>query len=383
MGYGAELVARARDLAPALAGRAQAAEERRRLPDETVTDLTGFLDVLVPKAAGGRELDLATAVGICREIGAGCTSTGWLSAIYLLHNWMLSLFPKRAQHEVFANRPYALAPCVLAPTGSAEPAEGGHRLTGRWSWGSGVMHADWVMVTALTGAFEPRVFLLPRAEVTVHDVWHVSGMRATGSNDIEARGAFVPEHRSLPLLDVARGTTPGAALHEGPAYRWPLVPVLTLVGASPVLGAAEGLLARFRERLESRVMAYTGIKQRDLMSGQIRLARATAELAAARLLLEDAVAALERTYASSGRYTLADRARARLVGAHVVGTARTVVGDLCVAAGASAQFMDSPFQRVQRDVATISGHVVFDLDATYALYGKVELGVELDPTTLV
>ena len=58
-------------------------------------------------------------------------------------------------------------------------------------------------------------------------------------------------------------------------------------------------------------------------------------------------------------------------------TARRVVNELCSAAGASAQFTSSPFQRAQRDVNTISGHVVFDPDAAYALYGRIGLG--LDP----
>lgn len=68
---------------------------------------------------------------------------------------------------------------------------------------------------------------------------------------------------------------------------------------------------------------------------------------------------------------------------HVVGTARTAVNELCAAGGASIQFLDSPLQRAQRDINTISGHVVFDLDATYGLFGKVDLGVDPDPTTLV
>jgi hypothetical protein len=80
---------------------------------------------------------------------------------------------------------------------------------------------------------------------------------------------------------------------------------------------------------------------------------------------------------------MADRARARLVAAHVAATARRVVNELCSAAGASAQFTSSPFQRAQRDVNTISGHVVFDPDAAYALYGRIGLGLDPGPVVLV
>ncbi|MFC5749892.1 acyl-CoA dehydrogenase family protein [Actinomadura rugatobispora] len=390
MEYGDEIVRRVRDLAPTLTERARAAEDARRLPDETIADLaaTGLFGMLVPERFGGSELGFDAMAAACREAGAGCASTGWLSVIYTLHNWMVALFPEEAQAEVWAERPYALIPCTLAPSGTAEPVDGGHRVTGRWSWGSGVVHAGHVLVMALVTAgdgIEPRLFLLPREDVTVHDVWHTSGMRGTGSNDIEVAGAFVPGHRSVPLAELAEGRAPGSLVHPGALYRTPLVPVFALTGAAPVLGVAEGVLARFTERMRGRVMAYTGERQRDQMSGQIRVASATADLAAARLLLEEAVRDLTDPEGADGDgiRSIPRRARARLVAAHVAGTARRVVNELCAAAGASAQFADSPFQRAQRDMNTISTHVVFDQDAAYALYGRVELGMDPGPMTLV
>ena len=396
MGYGDEVVRRVRELAPTLAERARAAEQERRLSDATIADLagTGLFEMLVPKRFGGAGLGFEPMVAACREAGAGCASTGWLSVIYTLHNWIVALFPEEAQAEVWAERPYALIPCTLAPNGTAEPVDGGHRVTGRWSWGSGVMHADHVMVMALVtvdDTIEPRLFLLPRADVTVHDVWHTSGMRGTGSNDIEVSEVFVPEHRSVPMLELAEGRSPGAKVNPEPLYRTPLVPVFALTGAAPLLGVAEGVLARFTERMRGRVMAYSGERQRDQMSGQIRVAAATADLAAARLLLEEAVRGLTPAKAdgadTAGHLerlrSLPGRARARLVAAHVAGTARRVVNELCAVAGASAQLADSPFQRAQRDMNTISTHVVFDQDAAYALYGRVELGVDPGPMILV
>ncbi|NVI89505.1 hypothetical protein [Actinomadura sp. BRA 177] len=185
--------------------------------------------------------------------------------------------------------------------------------------------------------------------------------------------------RSVPMLDLTGGRSPGSRVHPGPLYRTPLVPVFALTGAAPVLGAAEGVLKRFEERMTTRVMAYSGERQRDLMSGQIRFAAATADLAAARLLLEETV----RDVATGRTLDMTDRARARLVAAHVAATARRVVNELCSAAGASAQFTSSPFQRAQRDVNTISGHVVFDPDAAYALYGRIGLGLDPGPVVLV
>jgi 3-hydroxy-9,10-secoandrosta-1,3,5(10)-triene-9,17-dione monooxygenase len=222
-----------------LTERARAAEDARRLPDETITDLadSGLFSMLVHKRFGGAELDFEAMATACREVGAACASTGWLSVIYTLHNWMLALFPEEAQKEVWAQRSHTLVPCTLSPTGTAKPVDGGHRLTGRWSWGSGVMHADHVMVMGLVtvdDTIEPRLFLLPREDVTVHDVWHTSGMRGTGSNDIEITDTYVPAHRSVPMLDMAEGRSPGSTVHEAALYKTPLVPVFALTGAAPV-----------------------------------------------------------------------------------------------------------------------------------------------------
>ncbi|MFI0351164.1 acyl-CoA dehydrogenase family protein [Actinomadura sp. 9N407] len=388
MEYGDEIVQRVRELAPVLTERARAAEDARRLSDETIADLagTGLFSMLVPKRFGGAELGFEDMAAACREVGAECASTGWLSVIYTLHNWMVALFPEQAQAEVWERRPYALIPCVLAPTGTAEPVDGGYRVTGRWSWGSGVMHAGHVMVMTLVtvdDTIEPRLFLLPREEVTVHDVWQTSGMRGTGSNDIEIADVFVPGHRSVPLAELTEGRSPGSHVHPAALYRIPLVPVFALTGAAPVLGVAEGVLARFADRMRDRVMAYTGQRQRDLIGSQVRLAAATADLSAARLLLEDALREVCRSAAEGRGLEMRERARARMVAAHVAGTARRVVNELCSAAGAGAQFTDSPFQRAQRDVNTICGHVIFDPDASYALYGKAELGIDLGPLAMV
>jgi 3-hydroxy-9,10-secoandrosta-1,3,5(10)-triene-9,17-dione monooxygenase len=54
---------------------------------------------------------------------------------------MMALFGEQAQEEAFATRPF-LAPAPLAPTGRGVPVDGGIRLSGRWSWATGVMHGN-------------------------------------------------------------------------------------------------------------------------------------------------------------------------------------------------------------------------------------------------
>lgn len=370
-----------------LAERAAEADELRRLPAATIDDLTasGFTELLVPARYGGRQAEFPALLDPVRRMAHGCTSSAWTIGFFALHNWMLALFDEQAQQEVFADRP-VLAPAPLAPTGRGLPVDGGVRLTGRWSWATGVMHANWVLVGALCGpedAIYPALALLPAADVTVEDTWHTVGMRATGSADVVVTEAFVPEHRLLRVTDIYAGTTPGAALHDAAAYRWPMVPALALLAAMPALGSAERVTDLFSERLGHRVIAYEGVAQRDKPIAQAHLGRARVRLRALHGLLADTVGQIQQLVAAGDPVPRPVRADARLAAAHIVHESRAIIGDLLAASGASVQFLSHPMQRFQRDVDVLAGHVVFDYDTSRELAGALELGLKVSPLAMI
>ncbi len=378
----------------ALADRAAEAEGLRRLPAATVADFraSGLAGLLLPARYGGRQSEFPQILDAVRRMAHGCVSSAWTLGFYMLHNWMLALYGQRAQDEVFAAGP-VLCPASLAPTGRGVPTEGGVRLTGRWSWATGVMDADWVMVGALCATMEattdapeavhPALAVLPAGEVAVEDVWHTAGMRATGSNDVIATDVFVPEHRLVNVVDIYGGTAPGAALHDAPLYRWPMVPALALLAAMPALGAAEHVADLFAARLADRVLAYSGVAQKDQPAAQIRLGDARVRLAALRGLLDATAAAIETAVGAGRRVSRAERAAARAAAAHIVHESRSVIADLLEASGASAQFLGNPMQRAKRDVDVICGHVVFDYDTSRELAGACEIGVKVSPIAMI
>jgi len=373
-----------------LADRAQQAETLRRLPEETITDLTrsGFTELLVPAVYGGREAAFPEILDPVRRMAHGCTSSAWTIGFYALHNWMLALFPKEAQSEAFSSRP-CLAPAPLAPTGRGLPEDGGVRLSGRWSWATGVMDANWIMVGSVCGpeddpaAIYPALALLPASDITVDDVWHTDGMCATGSNDVVITDAFVPEHRLVKVTDIYGGTAPGAELHDSPTYRWPMVPALAFLAAMPALGAAERVTEIYAERLSERVIAYEFVKQRDKPIAQAHLGEAQVRLRALRGLLADTVGAIEATVTAGDRVTRAERANARLAAAHIVRESKTVITLLLNASGASAHFLDNPLQRAKRDVDVLSGHVIFDYDTSRELAGALTIGANVPRTAMI
>ncbi|WIM88590.1 acyl-CoA dehydrogenase [Candidatus Mycobacterium wuenschmannii] len=375
------------DFVARLAERAGEAERLRRLPQATVDDYrdSGLAQLLLPKRYGGIQADFPEILDTVRVMAHGCTSSAWTLGFYTLHNWMLALLDERAQDEVFADGP-VLCPAPLAPTGRAIPADGGVRLTGRWSWATGIMDADWVMVGALCGPDDapyPALVLLPVADTRVEDVWHTAGMCATGSNDVIVEDVWVPEHRLVAVTDIYGGTAPGAELHDAAVYRWPMVPALALVAAMPALGAAELVADLFARRLSERIIAYSGAAQKDQPAAQIRLGDARARLRAIRALTDSAADDIQTRVAAGEHIDRKVRAGVRVAAARVVHESRSVIADLLEASGASAQFLDHPLQRAKRDVDVISGHVVFDYDGSRELAGALEIGAKVSPFAMV
>jgi len=372
-----------------LRARAAEAETLRQLPQATIDEVAaaGAFGLVMPTEVGGWNLGLRSLTNVTRILAQGCVSSGWTLSFFMLHNWFVVRSSAELQADVFADRPYAMLPCPLAPTGKAVPVEGGYRMTGRWGWATGVQHGDWVMVNTLIdrdGVPEARFCLAPIADVEIVDVWHTSGMRGTGSNDVVADDVFVPEHRSITSAELRSENPPGALFNDNPFIRYPLTPVLAMVGASPALGGAEAAVDLFRDHIRTRVLPYSaGDKQAEQPTSQLRLAEARATVRAAHLVWRDAIDQISDVYDAGGQIPLSERGRFRLAASHVVRLSRQAVNIVVEGAGASVYFLDSPLQRIQRDLETLKGHVVFDWDRTAQLAGKLELGIEPGPADML
>lgn len=367
--------------------RATEAEELRRLPGDTVRELhdSGLFDLLKPARFGGQQTDFQAILDPVRRLAHGCTSTAWTAGFFTLHNWMLALFGEQAQADGFASTPF-VASSPLAPTGRGAPTAGGVRLTGRWSWATGVMEGNWTIVGALCGPDDgiyPALVLVPAEDYQIVDVWQTDGMRATGSNDIVIEDAFVPEHRLVKVSDIYGGTAPGALLHDATLYRWPMVPALAFLASMPALGTAERVVDLFTERLSERVIAYEGSKQKEKPAAQARLGEARVRLRALHGLVADTIVRIETILQAGERVPRTVRADARLAAAHVVTESRAVIGHLLEASGASAHFLSNPLQRAKRDIDVLSGHVIFDYDTSRELAGALAIGLKVSPLAMV
>jgi len=375
----ADLVAKARALAPLLAEHAAEAERQRRPADVVVDALrrSGVFLMMVPRKYGGLELDLDTFLEVGLALSEGDASMAWVANFYIEHNWMVCQFPEAFQAELLGSQGYTLAPAALSPNGVAEPVAGGYRLNGRWQWGTGIVHADWVIVGARVPGEKPlpefRFLALPREQVKVEDVWFVDGMAATGSNDILIEDVVIPEERTVVIADMSAGRAHGARLHQGPLYRTPMLPILGLAASMVAVGQARAAVRGFQERMQQRILLTSGVKQSQKPAAQIRLARADLEVRQAEGLLRALVAEVQQV---RNEATIADRARWAATFALAVDQSKRVLLSLAEASGASAHFQSHPLQRAVRDVATLSCHAIFELDSRLEIYGRTLLGRE-------
>ena len=370
-----------------LAERAQEAEASRTVLSASVqeAEVAGFFGMIAPVGVGGQGGSFSEFMDVVRRMANGCASSAWTLSFLALHAWMVAKFGSEAQAEFFRDGKMPMAPAPLAPTGKAEPVEGGYRVSGRWEWATGINHADWVLVNGIDSSTGiPRFCALPIDEVIVEDNWQMSGMAATGSKAVVVDDKFVPEHMTLSAVHMAAGSSPGDALHAGSTLTYPLRAVLTMVAASPALGAAEASVIYFRDRMLTKMQAYGGgAKQGDVQTVHFRLGEATALVNAARALWHDAIAKLEAEGAKGAEAPVSVMVEIRLAAAHIVRLANQAVDILSAAAGASSGHLSAPLQRHLRDLQMMRGHVMFDWDRTASLAGRVALGMPTTPADLI
>jgi 3-hydroxy-9,10-secoandrosta-1,3,5(10)-triene-9,17-dione monooxygenase len=387
----AAMVARAKALIPRLRERASQTEELRRLPPETERDLhdTGLFRIVQPKRIGGSEFDYVALVDCADAIGQADASVAWNFANLSSHHWMLAMFDKRAQDLVWNNNPDALiASSFIFPAGRARKVDGGYVLRGSWPFSSGVDSSEWNMLASVVSSddeadgIEYRIFLVSKSDYRILDTWNATGLRGTGSNDVEVKDAFVAEPMTLAVNDLAGGPTPGSAVNPNPLYALPVFSLFPYVLSGVALGNAQACLDDYVEVSRHRASTYNRAMLGDLQSTQIKIAEASAKIDAARLIMRstciEAMADARRGHVPD----IAAKTKSRRDGAFAVNLCTEAVSLLFAASGARGLFTSGVLQRQFRDAHAINSHIAFNFDAAGTNYGRVALGLPSENLTL-
>ena len=387
----AAMIARAKALIPQFRERAPRTEELRRLPPETERDLheSGLFRIVQPKRVGGSEFDYVALVDCADAIGQADASVAWNFANLASHHWMLGMFDKRAQDMVWNKDASALiASSFIFPAGRARKVEGGYVLRGSWPFSSGVESCEWNMLASVVSSedeadgIEYRIFLLNKSDYKILDTWNATGLRGTGSNDVEVKDAFVSEPMTLAVSDLDGGPTPGSDVNPNALYALPVFSLFPYVLSGVALGNAQACLDDYIDVVRHRTSTYDRAKIGDLQSTQIKIAEASAKIDAARLIMRstciEAMAEARR-----GRVPdIAAKTKSRRDGAFAVNLCTEAVSLLFSASGARGLFTTGALQRQFRDGHAINSHIAFNFDAAGTNYGRVALGLPSENLTL-
>jgi len=373
-----ELVRRATELVPALRERAGLTEKLRQIPQETLDDFhaSGILRAAQPARFGGYDIDYPVVLDIAAELGRGCGSSAWCYGVWAAHNWVAGMFPEKAQEEYWSESGDVLSSTSVDPSrAQVTSVKDGFQLSGRWSFSSGCDAAAWVILAGM-GPDGLIWLMLPRSDYTIIDNWFVSGLRGTGSKDIEVKEVFVPLHRVVSIADLRQGQSPGRTIHGTPNFRIPLQNMFAYSLAAPVVGMAQGALEAFEEHMGGRIAYTTGEKMAENAPVHIRLSEAQAEIHSARLMMADDGREVVARAKKEEPPSLRQRARIRRNQAYVAKLSVRAVDRLFEAAGGHALFDDNPMQRFHRDVHAGSHHFGLAWETPAEEYGRMRLGLE-------
>ena len=371
----------ARDLAPEIAQRADEAEALGTLPIDLVERMraAGIFRALQPRSLGGFEVAPVEFIEMIEELARADGSAGWIAAIGAGAPAFTAWLEPAVANELFGSDADFLAATVFAPTGRAVPDSGGRfALDGRWPFASGCRHAEWLLAGMLVlDGDAPRMIpehgpdwrlaFFPRANAEIVDNWDVLGLRATGSNDVVARGLHVAEEHTIsPFFQSAR--------HDGPLWR---LAFFTLVGVALVgvpLGIARRALDEFTDLATTKMRAGTFESVAEDPAAQVEFASAEASLRSARAFVIDEASALWHTACTGDPPSLEQRAGFQLAAQQAMRAARQAVDATFDLTGAGAVHATHPLQRCFRDLHTASQHVYFSL-AALKRYANTHFGI--------
>lgn len=367
------------NLAPLVAEQRASFDRDRRLPSIVFRALAeaGLFRLWLPSAMGGPELSPAEFMQVVEAASALDGSIGWLVANGGGMSRIGGYLPEEISNEWFGD-PYAFVVSATGAVGLAEPVAGGYRVSGRWPFGSGASHATRFMGLAAVGDRSnnnqpPICCYFAPAQVTIHDTWHVSGLRGTGSNDFEVSGAFVATGHTHNFL-APEPTQPGII------YRIPGLSIFPWSITGAPLGIASGVMAAFTKSAtlkKIRLGAAMPLQDRELLHSTV--GRAKAVLGAARAFLNQAMSELLAALDDDGDRLIRARANLRIACAYAAEGSSSIVQALTTEAGASAIFESNALERAGRDISAAVKHVAMS-PQSYITAGRLQLG--LDPGTM-
>jgi alkylation response protein AidB-like acyl-CoA dehydrogenase len=376
-----DAVGRARAIAPVIGACADELERTQRFPQPLLDAVHAarLFHLLLPRAAGGEEVEPWTYFDAVAEVARHDASVGWCMFVANSSAIIAAFLALPVARDIFAD-PRATIAWGPPNAHRATAVPGGYRVTGRWDFASGCRHARWMGAHCnvaepdgslrLNRAGRPtvRTLLFPIDSARLIHSWDVIGLRGTASDSYEVEDVFVPEPFSTTREDPTLRREPGrlyAFTMQG----------LYAVGVSGVaIGTAQAMLEEFKSLARAKTPRGLG-RLADNAVVQSNVARMEAKLGAARAFMTQTLRDAWDGVCGVAPIDVPARAQVRLACAQAILAANEVADASYKAAGVSAIFDGSPFVRRFRDMHTLLQQIQ-SREAHFEAVGQILLGIE-------
>lgn len=320
----------------------------------------GIFRASTPKQFGGDAINPARFLEKIEQIAAIDPSTGWVASFGSALQYFAAL-PLETQEKIYADGPDLVYAGGHFPMQEAEEVDGGFLCTGTWLFASGCAGADWLGVGLKGGpeaAGRPVTAIFPAGQATIVTNWDVSGMRATGSNEIHLDKFFVPKEFTF-----IRG---GESNLDEPLNRYPAIAYAAQVLSVTSLGAARGALDYTLAVGAGGTSITGGAKKGDRPTYQLGLAQGEAKLRAARAFFYDQTEYVWSLAEAGKEISAKDAALLRLAISNAAHVSREVVLIAFDLAGTGAMYRSHPLQRYVQDGLIPAQHAMLQTNTIEA-----------------
>ena len=330
---------------------------------------TGAFRMYVPQAYNGPAIDPVTAIDLIAALAEADAATAWCASIASLSSHVSGVLAPDAAMEIFGT-PNTIACGAFAPTGTGQKVDGGYRVSGRWSWGSGSPVAQWMSGGVMTDDNRFLQMIFPMSDIVMHDTWYSNGLRGTGSHDFSVENVFVPENHTVQLgVSKPQCTEPISLM--------PLFPLFGAGVAAVMVGIARRAIHELTELATVKKPAQSSKTLAHSQVAQIEIARAEAIVRSCYVYLVDEMATAWATIEQGDRLGIEQRMRCRMAASHAGAELVRAVDIAYNLGGGSSVFTSSPLERCFRDIHTASAHIIVGTRAFESI-GRTRFGLESD-----
>ena len=344
------------------------AEQDCRLPGELISRLAaeGLFAITIGEKYGGLELPALDSIKVLEQLAYADASVGWCGMIFCTTAHLGSFLPETWGRKIYGvtrqgdqyNCP--LAAGAAAPMGKGEVVEGGILVSGRWPWGSGSHHANWIcggtvveqkgeLIRNPAGDPTVHVMFFEKSQVTLHDNWNPSGLRGTGSVDFEVKEQLVPDGRWT-MLGTSRRQI------DSPLFRFPFFGYFAAAVAAIPLGIGRRAVDDFEAIARGKVPTARKSTINEASITQLEYGRAESLVEGAKAYLYSKIDEVWLKVANSDKVELEDKRQLRLAASRATIMCAEAVDLLYNAAGGTALQGDCTLQRHFRDIHAATQH---------------------------